>query len=91
MQGKVLSEDEGEDELDDVCQAQHAPKLENAAYLFVVLAGQVAEGEEDGKVKGQHLASSMKTYFAKFRSEDRNAIEYYYINLLTTAPHYHSI
>lgn len=57
----------------------------------MVLAGQVAEGEEDGKVKGEHLASSMKVYFAKFRSEDRNAIEYYYINLLTTAPHYHSI
>jgi hypothetical protein len=47
MRGEVLGKDESEDELDDVCQAEHAPKLENSGDLLVVLTGQVLEGEED--------------------------------------------
>lgn len=74
MKGKVLSEDESEDELNDVCDAQDTPKLEYANDLLVVLAGEVAEGEEDGQVEGQHFAWSHSKYLAKDRSDERKAI-----------------
>lgn len=74
MRGGVLGEDEGEYELYDVGEAEDAPELEDAGNLLVVLAGEVAEGEEDGQVEGEDFAGWRGEYLAKLSSDVRKAI-----------------
>jgi hypothetical protein len=71
----LLGEDEGEDELDEGGEGEHAPELEDPADLLVISAGEEAEGEEDGQVEGEQFAAWGHGYFAKERSVEKKDID----------------